>query len=314
MKKTRCLKPNIFVRGKNRVVKQAREGLLFNIGALIAFAWALSFLVVIIWGINISLMSPQELETENAHYFTHTFSFINYINAFDALKTEVSKDWYWLFPSGKGNYWFMLFNSLWFSLGSTIMKLISTICFAYVIARYRFPGRKFLYFFVIIQMMLPTYGHVAANYKLLSGLGLVDSPLFLLAMGAGHGMFFLICHSYFESLPSAYEESARIDGSGYFRSFIQIMLPLAKPIIVCIGLLTFISCWNDYTTTLLYLPHWRTLTSALFSYSEITMHSSKGSIPVYFAGIIVSAIPILVLYIVFNKALMSNMTIGGIKG
>ncbi len=287
---------------KVRAVNQLKEGPLFNLGALIVMLWSLSFIFVLLWGINVSLMSNEEMLNEKAHYFTHTFSFVNYANAFKSLSFDGT------------NYFGLLWNSIWFSTGATIMKLIATIFFAYAIARYSFPGRKFLYFFVLIQMMLPTYGQAAANFKLLSGLGLVDSPLFLLAMGAGHGMYFMICHSYFETLPKDYEESARIDGCGYFRTFFQIMLPLAAPIIVCVGLVTFIACWNDYATTLLYLPHWRTLTSALYSYTEITMHSSEGSIPVYFAGVFMSAIPVVILYIRFNKTLMSNMTVGGIKG
>lgn len=290
----------VFTRGKKRVKRQLREGLFFNIGAIIALVWSISIFVAIIWGFNISIMSVEET-SENAHFFSRSFSFVNYINAFKTLKTE------------KGNYFNMLWNSIWFSTGATVMKLISTICFSYVVARYEFPGRKALYTFVIIQMMLPTYGQTAANYQLLDSFGLVDSPLFLLAMGAGHGMYFLICYSYFEGLPKDYEESARMDGCGYFRTFFQIMMPLAKPIIVTIALLTFISCWNDYSTTLLFLPHWRTLTSALFSYTEITMHSEGGSLPVYFAGIFLSALPIVILYIAFNKTLMENMTIGGIK-
>ncbi len=284
-----------------RIRNQLKEGPLFNIGALIVMLWALSFVFVLLWGFNYSLMSKEELG-ENAHFFTRTFSFSNYVSAFKTLKFDNT------------NYFGMLWNSIWFSVGSTVMKLIATIFFAYVIARFSFPGRKLLYVIVIAQMLLPTYGQTAANYQLLSGLGLVDSPLFLLAMGAGHGTFFLICHSYFETLPKDYEESARIDGCGYFRTFFQIMLPLAAPIIVCIGLLTFIACWNDYQTTLLYLRHWKTLTSALYSYSEVTMHSSEGSLPVYFAGIFLSALPVVFLYIRFNKTLMSNMTLGGVKG
>lgn len=282
--------------------RQVSEGPLFNIGALIVIIWSISFVFILIWGFNLSLMSNDEMMNDKAHFFTHSFAFSNYIEAFRSLNFNNT------------NYFGLLLNSLWFSTGSTIMKLVATVFFAYVIARFSFPGRKILYLFVLIQMMLPVYGQTAANYKLLSSLGLVDSPLFLLAMGAGHGMYFMICHSYFETLPKDYEESARMDGCGYFRTFFQIMLPLATPILVCIGLITFISCWNDYQTTLLYLPHWRTLTSALYSYSEITLHSSNGSIAVYFAGVFMSALPIVILYIRFNKILMSNMTIGGIKG
>lgn len=303
-KNRRASKPNIPLgqRIDAKVRRQISEGPLFNIGAFIVIIWSLSFVLILVWGFNLSIMSNSEMMDQNAHFFTHTFAFSNYVEAFKSLNFNNT------------DYFGLLLNSLWFSTGSTIMKLISTVFFAYVIARFSFPGRKVLYFIVLVQMLLPVYGQTAANYELLTKLGLIDSPLFLLAMGAGHGMYFMICHSYFETLPKDYEESARMDGCGYFRTFFQIMLPLATPILVCIGLITFISCWNDYSTTLLYLPHWRTLTSALYSYSEVALHSSTGSISVYFAGIFMSALPIVILYIRFNKILMSNMTIGGIKG
>lgn len=293
-------KNKTFQRAKGRIVRQWREGPFFNLGALIALVWSATIFFAIIWGFNLSIMSNDEM-MKNAHFFSQGQAWDNYVKAFQSLKV------------GDENYFKMFWNSIWFSTGATVMKLISTVFFAYVMARYEFPGRKFLYHLVIIQMMLPTYGQTAANYQLLDSFGLVDSPLFLLAMGAGHGMFFLICYSYFQSLPHDYEESARIDGCGYFRTFFQIMIPLAKPAIVTIGLLTFISCWNDYQTTLLYLPHYRTLTSALFRFSEITMHSDVGTLPVYFAGIFLSSLPIVILYICFNKTLMENTTIGGIK-
>ena len=302
-KKRRVLNSNVPLgqRISTKFKKQMSEGIVFNIGTIIAIVWALSFVFILVWGFNLSIMSNDEMMNEKAHFFSHSFAFSNYIEAFKSLKFD------------KTDYFGLLLNSLWFSTGSTIMKLISTVFFAYAIARFSFPGRKLLYLIVLIQLLLPVYGQTAANYTLLSSLGLVDSPLFLLAMGAGHGMFFMICHSYFETLPRDYEESARMDGCGYFRTFFQIMLPLAAPILVCIGLMTFIACWNDYATTLLYLPHWRTLTSALYSYSEITLHTSNGSIAVYFAGVFMSALPIVILYFRFNKILMSNMTIGGIK-
>lgn len=283
-----------------RVYKQIHRGFAFNLLALITFLWAMSLLVVIIWGINISLTEGRAFDLDSNRFFPEKLYFQNYVEAFRTIAFEDT------------DYFGMLLNSIWFSFGSTFMKLLATVCFAYVVARFRFKGRKFLYVFVLIQMMLPVYGQTTANYILLDTFGLVDSPLFLLAMGAGHGMYFLICHSFFETLPSSYEEAAQIDGAGYMRTFLQIMLPLSKPILISIGLLTFISCWNDYTTTLLYLPHYPTLTSGLYRYKTVSIYTLDTC--VYFAGIFLSTLPIAALFIAFNKTLMENMAIGGIKG
>ena len=303
-------KKGIFAALKSRCMRQLHRGIAFNIAAAIVFLWALSLLVVIIWGINISLTEGVEFYLDPNRFFPKEWYFGNYEKAFSTIG-------YQFFNTNtmtlmEATYLGMLGNSAWFSFGSTFMKLLATMCFAYVVARYRFIGRKFLYVFVLVQMMLPVYGQTTANYKLLSTFGIVDSPLMLLAMGAGHGMFFLVTHSFFETLSSSYEEAAVLDGAGYFTTFFRIMLPLAKPIVVSIGLLTFISCWNDYTSTLLYLPSYPTLSSGLYSYRQIAIYTLDDC--VYFAGVFISALPIVVLFIVFNKTLMENMSIGGIKG
>lgn len=295
---------NIFVRFfkhiKRRLREQLTKGIAFNICSLIAFLWALSLFLVILWGINISLTEGLSWALDPNRFFPEKWYFENYKKAFQTIAFDET------------NYFGMIFNSVWFAFGSTFMKLLSTVCFAYIIARFEFKGRKFLYGFVLVQMMLPTYGQTTANYLLLDSFGIIDSPLFLLAMGAGHGMYFLICHSFFETLPKSYEEAASIDGAGYMRTFLKIMLPLSRPILISIGLLTFISCWNDYATTLLYLPSYPTLTSGLYRYKTVAVYTLDQC--VYFAGVFLSSLPVVVLFIVFNKTLMENMSIGGIKG
>ena len=283
-----------------RVLNQIHLGVLFNIFAVIFFLGALSLFIVIVWGINVSLTQGRAFDLDPNRFFPEKYYFGNYVDAFRTISFQDS------------NYFDMLLNSVWFSAGATFMKLLATVCFAYVVARYRFFGRRFLYAFVLVQMMLPVYGQTTANYLLMDTLGLLDSPLFLLGMGAGHGMYFLICHSFFQTMAAGYEEAARLDGAGYMRTFLQIMLPLSKPILISIGLLTFISCWNDYSTTLLYLPSYPTLTSGLYRYKTVAIYTLDTS--VYFAGVFISALPITVLFIVFNKTLMENMTIGGLKG
>lgn len=290
-------------RGKaffGRVRRQIQRGVAFNVLAAVAFLWAVSLLIVIVWGINISLTEGRAFDLDSNRFFPEKWYFGNYGKAFKTIAFEET------------DYFGMLINSVWFSFGATFMKLLATVCFAYAVARFEFKGRRFLYAFVLVQMMLPVYGQTTANYKLLDTLGILDSPLFLLAMGAGHGMYFLICHSFFETLPKSYEEAAEIDGAGYMRTFLQIMLPLSKPILISIGLLTFISCWNDYATTLLYLPDYPTLMSGLYRYKTVSIYTLDQS--VYFAGVFLSSLPIVVLFIAFNKTLMENMSIGGIKG
>lgn len=291
-------KPNRFLCFlKRRLYEQKQRGVLFNILSIIVLIWGLSLTYVFIWGFNVSCTNIIERANNLERFFPKNFTFENYVEIFHA------------FDKADMPYFNMVWNSIWFSLGTTLFRLLSTICFAYVIARYNFKLRKFLYLFVLIQLMLPIYGQTVANYTFLYGLGLTDSPLFLLAMGAGHGMYFLIVHDFFLTLPKDYSEAAQIDGAGHMRIFVSVMLPMIKPMALAMGILTFISCWNDYSTTLLYLPNWPTLSSGLYKLK------SAGIEPVIrYAGIFLSALPIILIFAIFNKKLMNNISFGGIKG
>ena len=193
------------------------------------------------------------------------------------------------------------------------MKMVSTVCFAYAVARFEFPGRKLLYGFVVLQMMLPIYGQTSANYNLLLNLGLIDNPGFLLAQGAGHGMYFLITYSFFRNLPTGYVEAAKIDGAGPFRIFISVMLPLAKPIVVSLAIMQLIAYWNDYQNVIIYLQSYPTLSGALYNLKSQAFNLGLQT-PAYFAGILISVIPIATLFIIFNKQIMENVSVGGLKG
>ena len=172
---------------------------------------------------------------------------------------------------------------------------------------------KLLYGFVILQMMLPVYGQTASNYSLLSKLGLVDTPLFLLAQGAGHGMYFLITYSFFRTLPTGYEEAAKMDGAGAFVIFWKVMLPLAKPIISALSIMTAIATWNNYATVLVYLPNYPNLATGLYTIRENAFAAGLTT-PSYFAAIMLSVLPVIIVFLIFNKQIMQNVSIGGLKG
>ena len=285
---------------KNRLYEQKKNGVLFGFLSVILFAWGLSLLLVFVWGFFISCTEAKSFALNPNVFFPSKFTLENYSLAFNTLSDGAG-----------GTYLTMIFNSIWFSVGTTVFRLLSTICFAYVIARYDFALRKFLYLFVLLQLMLPIYGQTVSNYSFLYNLGLTNSPLFLLAMGSGHGMYFLIIHDYFSTVARDYSEAAKIDGAGHMRIFVSIMLPLIQPMILAMGLLTFISCWNDYSTTVLYLPDWPTLSSGLYKFR---VAARKFDLVVYFAGVFLAALPIMLLFLIFNKQLMNNISFGGIKG
>ena len=293
-----------------RLVEIKKNGLLFNILGLIPLVWGLVLAVLFLWGLLVCFAEPNWYLDNSSTFLVKEFTLKNFRMAIENFHVTVND------ISGgirEAGFWEMTWNSAWFTFGATFMKMMATICFAYACARFEFRGRKMLYGFVILQMMLPVYGQTASNYSLMSKLGLVDSPLFLLGLGAGHGMYFLITYSFFRSLPTGYEEAAKIDGANAFVIFWKVMLPLAKPITVALAIMTAIGTWNDYSTVLVYLKDYPTLATGLYMIKEAAFTAGLQT-PTYFAAIIISIAPVVVVFIIFNKQIMNNVSIGGLKG
>lgn len=279
-----------------------------HVVAAILLVWALSLLFMIVWGLMVSV---TEFRGENGYannkrsIFPKDFNFGNYIDAFRKVNAEL--------PNGEQiGYFGMMWNSVWYSVGSTFLGVAVNFLLAYAVARfnhYRFT--KAIYAFILLQMMIPLYGTGAAGYRIIEGLGLIDSPFFLLTkMGAG-GMQFLITHSYLVNMSKTYDEAARIDGARAWDILVKINLPMAMPIVVVYFIVGFIGNWNDYSTMLVYMESYPTLSSGLYLFEASRTYAGP---PVYFAAIFISAIPAVTLFLIFNKSLVQNLTIGGLKG
>lgn len=302
------VKKDSFVR--RRWIEIKKNGVIFNVLGLIPVLWGAGLVALIVWALLVSFAEPNWYLDNSNTFLVKEFTLNNFKTAIENFRVTVNA------ASGgirEAGFWEMALNSVWFTVGATAVKMISTICFAYAVARFEFPGRKLLYGFVILQMMLPVYGQTASNYSLLSKLGLVDTPLFILALGAGHGMYFLITYSFFRNLPTGYEEAAKVDGAGPFITFYKIMLPLAKPIVTALGIMTAIGVWNDYSTVLVYLRDYPNLATGLYMVKEVAFTIGLQT-PSYFASIFISVLPVVIIFLIFNKQIMNNVSVGGLKG
>ena len=268
--------------------------LVFGIFAL----YAASYLYVLLWTVMSSLKSNREFFS-SPFALPQNWLFKNYLDSFKMLEYNGT------------NYFGMLFNSLWFTFGGLIISLIVSACTAYVLAKYKFRGSQAIYATALFIMIIPIMGSLPANYKLMSDLGLRNSPLFLITFTGGFGFNFFILHSYFRNLPWSYAEAAFIDGGGHFLVFFRIMIPLALGPVVTLFVVAFVQNWNDYMTMILYLPSYPTLASGLYTFQANSQRLVNW--PVYYAGLLISLIPVLVLFAFCSDIMMRNMNVGGIK-
>lgn len=208
----------------------------------------------------------------------------------------------------------MTINSVWVAGASTFLSMMSSCMAAYVLCKYKFRGNSFLYSLVLITMMIPIFGALPAKYRLLSKLGWINSPFYVISAACGFDFAFLVCYSFFKGISWDYAEAAFIDGAGHLKVFLQIMLPMALPSITAIAITNFISSWNAYDGPLLFLPDMPTLSAGLFAYKLKMDHVGGGNTPVYFAGVLLSILPILALFLIFQNTIMSKVYAGGLKG
>ena len=296
---------------KSKIIRN--KSIFFFIATVILWIWALSYIFIIVWAIFSSLRNGIAFAINDSSIFgftdkkevpfiEHIYSFDNFVNAFRELKDDVT-----------GTTFFGMFvNSTWITLGFIVCSMVIRITTAYALAMYDFKGRSAIHKFFILQMIIPTFGSDVANYRFLFNLGLLDSPLWLLSCIAGHGMTMIILYSGFVGFSKSYGEAARIDGASEFGIFLRIYMPMAKSLILAMSINTFIGVWQDYTTPMIYLTSYPTLATGLFKYTVRAAYVSDT--PTYFAGILIANIPVTILFIVFNKAILENITIGGLKG
>ena len=218
------------------------------------------------------------------------------------------------FTFGGFNFWTMLWNSIWF----TVLKLFCTtacsMMLAYAVARYRFPGRGLLYATAIFVQTIPIFGSGSTAYKLFDALNMVNNPaLFWIAWCSGFDMTFIILHGVFKGISKSYSESAKIDGASNVRILFSIMIPLAAPTIIALLVTDSIGVWNDYATIQIYLRDYATIAYGLYCFPNEVQYATNPN-AVYYAAMLISMLPVAILYACNQKIIMTNITVGGLKG
>lgn len=292
---------NWFYRHTVGVFKSAGPGksTLYSIVFIIFVIYALLLIIPFAWILINSFKDPIDFG-RNKWSISFSAGFQNYIEAFNykVKNTSVLR---------------MYLNSFLVVGGGVVVTLISCTLASYTMAKYKFRGRGIIYNVVIISMMVPIVGTLPAQYRLMQNLGLVDNIIGVWFLySGGFGFNFLFLYSYFKSISWTYAEAAMIDGASDFRIFIQIMVPMAKPALTAVGVLTFMGLWCDYQTPYFYLNSMPTIALGLKDMSDQLAYNPN--YPLVLATAVLATIPILILFCVFQKTIMNNMTVGGLKG
>ena len=209
----------------------------------------------------------------------------------------------------------MISNTVILSLITPTAQILACCCVSYAYAKFRFKCKGLVYFIAISSMFIPSVGTLAATYELMRNLNLMDRLLgYVILCSNGMGFSFLLVSSQYENVSNEYAEAAQIDGASRFRTFIQIITPQILPTLIALWVLSFISVWNDYMMPYLFLPSHQTLSVGIKDLNQTAEQSGGTDYPVLFSGIIMVEIPVLIVFFVFQKRILSFSLGGGLKG
>lgn len=267
---------------------------------------AVSIIVPVAWVFMASLKSNAEFIGKDVNPFAFPEKLIweNFIIAFGKAKM--------------GEY---LLNSVIVTSLSLVILLIVALPAAYCLARFEFKGRKFLNAGFMAGLFVNVNYIVVPIFLMLSSLNrffdvrfFLNNRLILSIVYASTHLPFTIylLSGYFKTLPRAYEEAALIDGCGYFKTMMKVMIPMARPSIITVILFNFLAFWNEYIIAFTIMTT-KNKTLPVGLQNLMAVEKTATNYGIMYAGLVIVMIPTLVLYILVQKKLTQGMSLGGLK-
>ncbi|HBI71991.1 MAG TPA: sugar ABC transporter permease [Lachnospiraceae bacterium] len=262
--------------------------------------FGLIMLYPLLWMVSSSLKESTEIFNSD-HFLPTKITFSNYIQGWKGMMGVP-------FAKFFGNSFIIVVFSI---LGNVCSALLT----GYAFSKLQFKLKKFWYVIMLGTMMLPSHVKLIPTYVVFNKLGWINTfkPMIIPTFFATNGFFVFLMTQYMRGLPKEIGEAARCDGCGPFNIFLRIIVPLSVPVITTTSIFTFIWTWNDFFTQNIYLSKvpLYTVSIALRQFTDAMGHSSWGAM---FAMSTLSLIPLLVMFIAFQKYLVEGITAGSIKG
>lgn len=248
-----------------------------------------------LWMLSTSLKSNAELYQYPLVWIPEHMVWQNYIDAWNAAP-----------------FFRFFFNSVFVAAVVTILQLIACAMGAYAFARLNFKGKDKIFLGYLGTMMIPTQVTMVPMFLVFSNLQLIDTYWALIIPGifSAYGTFLL--RQFFMGIPKSLEESVRIDGGGYWRCFLQIILPLSKPAFATLGTFTFLANWNNFLWPLLVTNKVEMKTLPVGIMYFVGQYSIQWQL--LMAAAAMSLFPMLIVYLFAQKYFVAGITMSGMKG
>ncbi|GAB2653830.1 carbohydrate ABC transporter permease [Kribbella swartbergensis] len=202
-------------------------------------------------------------------------------------------------------------NSVFLSLTITALQVLTGSFAAYGFAKVRFPGRDALFLAYIATIAVPWQAYMVPQYIIMQKAGLVNTHLSLILLQAFSAFGVFLMRQYYLTIPDELSEAARLDGLSEYGIWARIILPLSKPALASLALLTFVNTWNDYMGPFIYLTDNKLWTIQLGLRSFIGLYDAEFAM--IMTGSVLSVLPILVIFLLGQKYFVRGIATSGLK-
>lgn len=292
-----------------------KPSIILIVTVVVLVLYAVSLLSMLLWGFYNSfkdslgfdfadnpLALPKKWHFENISVAINAMSVeVDVLNGFVATRMVSAPEMY--------------YNTILYAIGGGLLVTLCPCIVAYVVCKYSktFKCLGIYTSIVIVCMSVPIVGSQASELAIANKLNMIDQIWGLWILKSYFlGMYYLVFLASFKSIPDSFSEAAKIDGASNFQILFNIMFPLVKTTFITIFLIKFIELWNDYQTPLLFMPNRPTISYGLYRFGNST-NLELATVPMQMMGSMIVFIPILVVFSIFQKRIMGNISMGGLK-
>lgn len=261
---------------------------------VILMTFVLLALIPVVWTVLGSFKTPAELAARPITILPDNWGLDNYIDALSRF-----------------NFGMYLRNSVIVTVGATVLTLTVNAMAAYGLAKYNFRGRNGLFLLTLATIMIPLQVILIPVYQVVASLGMVNSLWGLIIPAAATPTGVFILRQYMLSIPDELIEAARVDGSGEFRTFIRIVLPLCRPALAVVAILSVMWRWNDFLWPLVVAQSESVYTLPV----ALARFNAEETVPfnLILAMSVVTIVPVMILFVFFQRQITTGIANTGIK-
>ncbi|MCK9409895.1 MAG: carbohydrate ABC transporter permease [Bacteroidetes bacterium] len=267
------------------------SSVMLNAGLMIL---AFISLVPVLWMVSASFMTPGEASAVPMHFIPSHLTFEHYL----ALTDRMNMGKYFL-------------NSFIIASAVTLISLLFNSMAGFAFAKYRFPGRDNLFRFLLGGMIVPAQVTMLPLFLMLKNMGFVNTYIGAIIPGLASIFGIFLIRQFAMSIPDSLIEAARMDGASDFKVYRSVILPLCKPILFTLALFTFMGTWNDFMWPLIIMSDNANYTL------PVAIANLRGEhlldLELMMAGSVITIIPVLILFLVFQRHYVRGIMVGGVK-